>query len=453
MRLRLWVAVFVYVVIVASMVQLVILPYLLPAWNEGDGLLIHGDWNTFNTLAKDLAQRIHAEGWHAWTLRPSGQAPAGIAAAVYTLTWPKPWTLIPLNAILHATAAVALFSILVRFTQSERRAAWLTVPFVVFPTSLLWTTQILKDAYSIPGYLLYLLAWVAWVDRERSPTIGRFAGSLALAASGAFLIWIVRPYQLTLLLLVSTIVALGVAVWLTVTAARARRWAPPLLRFLGGVALIAVLLIWPGQQESAGWEEIAPSAIPTAPPAGSTAAATESGTPVDAWNRTSWLPLSIDEGFATVGKIRARSARGAQGAASNWHEEIQFADAFDVASFIPEAAFVGLFAPFPSMWGAEGSFGTSTWMRRVSAAAMVLIYVSYVFLPVAIWRWRRKMGPWIVLAMGLGMIVIMSTATVNVGTLSRVRYGFLMPIVSLGYAGLCLAAETGRRASARRPSS
>jgi len=103
---RLWCIFFVYTASIALMVQLILLPKIFPAWHAGDGLLIGIDCYSFHNIAVDLAKKIHAQGWSAWELRPDGQASAGIAGAVYALTVPKPWIVIPINAALHATATL-----------------------------------------------------------------------------------------------------------------------------------------------------------------------------------------------------------------------------------------------------------------------------------------------------------------------------------------------------------
>ena len=89
----------------------------------------------------------------------SGTHPIGIASAVYALTWPKPWTLIPLNAALHATAAALLFRLLRGFVTDWRWAAVGVAPFVVFPSALVWVSQIHKDGFFIAGYLCLFVAW------------------------------------------------------------------------------------------------------------------------------------------------------------------------------------------------------------------------------------------------------------------------------------------------------
>ena len=75
-------------------------------------------------------------GWDEWMLRPQGQAPAGIAAAIYTLTVTEPWTVIPLNAAVHATAAVVLIGIIQRLTSRWQYAMLATLPFILYPSAI-----------------------------------------------------------------------------------------------------------------------------------------------------------------------------------------------------------------------------------------------------------------------------------------------------------------------------
>jgi hypothetical protein len=76
---------------------------------------------------------------------------SGIAAVFYTLITPKPWTLLPLNALLHTAAAWALFEILRSITGDWKKALLGAAPFAFFPSSLTWTAQMHNDGYAIPG--------------------------------------------------------------------------------------------------------------------------------------------------------------------------------------------------------------------------------------------------------------------------------------------------------------
>ncbi len=184
-----------YAVLVAALVQRVVLPYLFPAFHAGHGLLVGGDWIEFHRLAVERAEAIRAHGWEAWSLRPEGQAPAGIAAAIYAITVPEPWTVIPVNAALHAGAALVLLRIVSRFVPDWRLAVAGVLPFFLYPSAMAWYTQNHKDAYFIAGLYLLLNAWVVlaccdtWQGGRR-----RLAEVGLCTVGGAALVWLVRPY-------------------------------------------------------------------------------------------------------------------------------------------------------------------------------------------------------------------------------------------------------------------
>ena len=55
---RLWIALFVTAFLIALLVQLVVLPHIVPQWNAGHGLLIGGDCVGFHQIAVVSATKI-----------------------------------------------------------------------------------------------------------------------------------------------------------------------------------------------------------------------------------------------------------------------------------------------------------------------------------------------------------------------------------------------------------
>jgi len=83
-------------------------------------------------------------------------------------------------------------------------------------------------------------------------------------------------------------------------------------------------------------------------------------------------------------------------------------------------------------------------MRRISAVEMVGVYLAFIFLPYAIWHWRKRIEIWLILSFCSGMMLIYAICICNVGTLYRVRYGYLMTLVGIGIAGIFAAWEALR---------
>ena len=229
-------------------------------------------------------------------------APIGIASAVYALTWPKPWTLIPLNAALHATAAALLFRLLRGFVADWRWAAVGVAPFVFFPSALVWVSQIHKDGFFIAGYFCLFVAWAELARHDPGALHWRGLGrALVLLPVGFGLIWLVRP-DLTRVAHATAGLALGVlafriAVWIW---RNPRRWGR-------GVAVLALAVLttlagaWlderPGAGHGPGRSRAGPGHATTA----WTPIVTTSGLGANwnhlsrgvraiPWYRSSWLP-------------------------------------------------------------------------------------------------------------------------------------------------------------------
>ena len=446
--MRLWIALFVYAASVAAAVQLVVLPELLPTWHAGDGLAVGGDWVYFHRLAVSLAQQIRASGWSAWELRPEGQAPAGIAAAVYALTVQQPWTIIPVSAALFATACLTLLQIVRALAPSWRVAALCSLPFALYPSAMLLYAQIHKDVYAGAGVLLFLCGLVSMVRAvpwQAGAT--RLLGPILCLLGGMVLVWVVRPYEV---LMMQGVVVVLAPVIVALHLWRGRRgilsWRRAVLAVL--VTCVVPLAMGPFTQEPLPARG---SAVPSPPPV---AAPTQVPT-------VESPPSVAEEALALVARAVAPVERKAETLAVLRN---QFLDAYgdsaalidgnvrlragqDVVGYLPRAAEIALLAPFPDQWLAAGSLQPNTLMRRVSALEMIGVYLSLPFALYALIRWRRRIEIWVIWGFCLGMMLVYAVATPNVGSLYRARYPFLMTLVAVGLAALSafLAGLNGRR--------
>ena len=197
---RVWLVFFAYSVMAAAFVQLLLLPVLLPEFHWRDGLLIVGDWHYFQPFAEKMVKAIHLHGWSHWYLRPNGQAPGGIAAAIYAVTVPKPYVLIPLFAALHATGAVMVMRLVELFGIRRRLAVFAALPFLLGPTAILWFTQIHKDTFYAPGLVLCLYGWVYLLRKktvgEKDTLLRRLVVFSLSISTGIFLVWVVRHHYI-----------------------------------------------------------------------------------------------------------------------------------------------------------------------------------------------------------------------------------------------------------------
>ena len=442
-----WAITFGYAAISALAIQLVVLPYLLPAWHAGNGLLVGGDWIAFHNYAVVRAGRIRAEGWSAFELRPFGNAPVGIASAVYALTWPKPWTLIPLNAALHATAAALLFRLLRGFVADWRWAAVGVAPFVFYPSALEWVSQIHKDGFFITGYLCLFVAWAELARHDPGASRWRGLGrALGLLPVGFVLIWLVRPDLARVAHatagLALGLLALRIAAWIW---RHPRRWGQgvavlslAVLTTLAGTWLTSAPVRAPDRAEPAGNQERpydAAEPIFTIGGLGANGNHPSRGGRAIPWYRSSWLPSKVDRATYQIALTREVFVLNYLDSHSTVDVEVGFYRATDVLRYLPRALQVALLAPFPTDWWRTGSLAWTTLGRRVVAVEMLGVYAALLALLVVAWHWRRRADLWIVVLPCLGILTLYSVAVPNMGALHRFRYGFLMTLVGLGLAG------------------
>ena len=431
----LWLGVFLYAALVALLVQTIVLPRWVPALHAGHGLLMGLDAETYHNQALYFSRRIHADGWQAWHLRPLGHVPVGLASATYTLIAPEPWSLIPINAALHATAAATLFRIL-RMIAPVRIALAGVLPLVFFPSALTWYTQIGKDGLSVLGALLVALGWarVAQAAADPDATLGR--GLLTILAGGA-VAWLGRPYATDVLLGVG----IGLGLLLTgvglVRLARGR-WAAGTVRRALVRAWIAALAVWPLGALPGSTTYIAPavqSKMPDRRDLGHT------------WTRSAWLPIAIDRRIQGLARARHAFLVIFWEGGANMDTGTTLTSADEVLSYLPRAVHLALFAPFPSDWLGAGASPGASMTRRAAGGEMLVLYAALVALPWGIWRWRDRLEVHVLVLYCLGMILVVGLAVPNAGALFRFRYPYAALLIGLAVATVLTARPRGAPAT------
>ncbi|HXH06224.1 MAG TPA: hypothetical protein VNI83_06505 [Vicinamibacterales bacterium] len=447
----LWLAVFLVAAVASAAFQLVFLPYVVPSWHAGHGLLVGGDWLGYHRAAVELAGELRERGWEAWELRPHGHAVLGITAAVYALTVPEPWALIPLNAGLHATAALVLFRLLEIFVSDRRAALAGVAPFALYPSAMTWYAQVLKDGYAVLGYLLFVYGWALLVaPRTWEAGWGWRLRSVLAIAAGTMLNWVVRPHIVTLMLAA----ALGPAVLGTIVSGwRAWRGRWHLRR-----ALVAAALIWVAvgliavlspvaHRSGAVTRQEMSAALEPAPrvagrPPGRTAALGERAS----WPLSSRSEIAVEEALAALdtavsrlGVVRVGYVLTYPDAGSNVDVDRRIAGMRDLLTYLPRAAAIAFLAPFPSAWFTASRLEPNTTARRLAGFEMIGVYLGLGGLLYGIARWRARAELYAVLLICGTLPVIYTVLVPNVGALYRLRYGFLMTLVGLGVAAAVVA--------------
>ena len=461
---------FLYTALIAAFVQLIALPYIVPEWHAGHGLLSGGDWIWFHELAVKMSENILMNGWGEWMLRPQGQAPAGIAAAIYTLTVPEPWTVIPLNAALHAAAAVVLIVIIQRFTSRWQYALIASLPFILYPSAMTWYTQLHKDGFFILGSLVFLLGWITIVERINNFHNPReIIKAYLLIMTGATLVWVVRPYGVQMMQGVALLIVVGISVYALVFKKYLQSFGakslliPVLLCFIivsltpltqQGVDIREVPAQQPQQQADPvplTQQGVDIREVPAQQPQqqADPVPLTQQGVDIREVPETKimhWkamLPSRLDSAFYTLAVLRNGFIDAYPDAGSNIDTDIRFHSALDVIAYVPRALEIALLAPFPNMWLGSGSAVNSSFIRKVSGFEMLGIYFGLLLTILSFKKWRENPAWWIIISFCVGMMVIYALVGVNIGSLYRTRYGFIMTIVALGFS--YLFSKTGKK--------
>jgi hypothetical protein len=438
-------AVFILSASLAVFVQFILLPYLFPGWHESNGLLAGTDANRFHRLAGEMASQIQQQGWEAWELRPEGQSPAGIAAIFYTLFYPAPWVLIPLNAFLHSASALLLARIMQGFLPKWKHAFLTVLPFAFFPSAMSWYTQIHKDGFSIVGILLFLLGWLLMVENFSEPAISRkFWTGCAVVVMGTLCVWLVRPY-LVEVIQISSIVLLIPFLGTLLGRLLQKKYSLLITLVYSFSAVVLVLFMTPFRDNAPLAGVLSIIRIDQSPDAQLVHTLSDAGIPDTdgnpeaglehlVWQETGWIPTALEGKLYQFALSRERFTHLYPDAASNIDVAVSFHGFWDIIAYVPRAVLIAGLAPFPTDWFISGSMAANTAMRRVSAFEMSGIYASLVFLLIGLKFWGKKLEFWLVLLFCSANMTIYALIVANVGTLYRMRYGFMMTLVALGVA-------------------
>jgi hypothetical protein len=394
---------FVWALLTGVCIQILVLPSI-PGLHAGNGLMAGGDWVWFHAEAVELASLMQYQGWQVWELRPKGNAPIGIAAGVYFFSGVSaPWILLPINAAIFSMAAASLHQIF-KTIDSGLWAFVATLPFVLFPSATVIYSQIHKDVFSIAGIAIITLVWVRFA-REREYDLRSLVGQAALIVVGCSLVWLVRPYLLSPLILASSItVALLISLF---DSRRCVQWRAAILVCF--FVQVVHLSIYKSVESEISTVE-------------KTATVEE----------TSF----VEKGLARLNAKRLGFATTDQKAGSSIDVDVKFDSLTDLFLYVPRALQVGLLAPFPSMWFSDGVSPGSNLMRFITGVEVMISYVLLIGVGL-LWFGLRgnRSAPTAAILMATVLILVLALVICNVGTLYRMRYGSWQLLNGLGVLG------------------
>jgi hypothetical protein len=143
--------------------------------------------------------------------------------------------------------------------------------------------------------------------------------------------------------------------------------------------------------------------------------------------------------------IRLRQRAFGYNSGSQIDNDVCFARPSDIISYLPRALEISLLAPFPNMWFSSGvSIGAKA-MRLLSGSEMLMAYLLLPGIVFLLWSTRAKPRALLILVIAfiLPIILLLATTIPNIGTLYRMRYGYLQALVGLGVMGWIVFIKRG----------
>ena len=412
LSLRLWLLIAAaFHVTVTLFVYLIGHFHLLPnTFDEnGIGLTFAADGLLYQRITSALANALRRGDFRTWL-----EIQAPFHCRLYSFAFVFPGSIVGYNilaaeplSLIYFLAVLTLVYLLGREIFDSTTGFRAAVVIAVWPSFLLHSTQLTRDSLAIVAMLSLLLILVRLVG---GPIKWRSALLMAITGgSSATLFWVTRGNMWTLVFFELAFTTLLLAILII------RERKVPLTN-LGVLALIvaAVLFVPPHLESSTVFGSLPPTPL------------------IDVTSSTVHTH-SLWERLLRQINGRRQGFNRYLGNSSNIDSDASFETAGDVVRYLPRAAEIGLFAPFPRMWFEVGTVGR---MARVVAGIETLImYLFYIPAAVCVWKQRRNLKLWLVFLFALTGLIGLGFVVANVGALFRLRYVFWIMMILLAVKG------------------
>ncbi len=368
-----------------------------------DGLFYQNELN-------DLTEIVKSDGLLAWATWPT-QLHVRIYSIPFVLF--SRWTsfnilvIEPVNLFYYVAILTLVFQL--GKTVFDRRSGLLAATIVgLWPTFLWHTTQLLRDPLLIMTFLLLLLSLAVILTQKTSLTRGLLWG-----LAGAVTIIVIRIVRMPMWDIIWVVFGVFICL-LIIRQVRERSISVGIIPF--ACLITATLLITPHYQTMLRNQQLV------------------KGDRVLRPEQTQLLSLQEKitrrrEAFAVQpGKDGGLEPSEA---GSNINNDVQFRSVADIVRYLPRAALVGCFAPFPNMWVSPGKqVGLSG--RLVTGIESLLTYLIEGLAVVGFWIKRKTLATWLLAVTAATGVLALGLIVTNVGALYRLRYPFWVLIVIIG---------------------
>lgn len=433
----LWLLAFLYSLGFGLTVQFIILPYIIPSLHGGHGLLINSDSIAFHNHAVIWAENIQRLGWSHWRLSINHEnlRPSGLASIIYAITTTKPYVLLPFNAFFHATA----FLIICRLTMAVIKEFWPSVisgiPFLVFPSSSVWVTQIHKDGLFILGIYLFFYAFYKLIYNRKNALTKKSGLCFVLAG---LCMWSIRPYGLQFLLMFTVCILIGWTTSKILSKGFKDRASVVTFCFLLSLIIIYSLL---GKSKTGIYFSSEEEIQETAEASSFTTINNEKAPDYFYvirlyWRDSNIVPPIIEKVFYKLSEIRDNYINQHYLAHSSIDIELRFRSVWEMLAYIPRSLQIGFFTPFPDKWFFFSSQEEDrSMLKLLSTIETIFIYLCVPGLVLAFVYWNNRIELWSFFIFCVMTLVLYTWTIPNVGTLYRMRYSFLLVLVAYSIVG------------------
>ncbi|HSK62660.1 MAG TPA: STT3 domain-containing protein [Pyrinomonadaceae bacterium] len=367
---------------------------------HGAGLLFAIDATSYRALSSQLANELQTNGIDAWLA-----IKAPLHCRLYSILFASIGRILghnilaaePLNLLYYLGILSCVYA-LGREIFNDRTAILAAVIVGLWPSFLMHSTQLIRDSLSILCLLALQLVLTLLLTRTLSWRSGLAAG--IAGALLATLFWVLRGNMWNIV-----VGAVGITILLLLwRMIRERRL---LAANMIAIAFVVVtMLVVPTRLESTSLPGVRPPTTSLAIPTTTETPATEG---------------VLTRALKQIGQRRA-GFRGYRAQESNIDGDVRLTTAAEVLKFIPRAAVIGFFAPFPRMWFERGSYGSVG--RLLSGAETFVMYFLYFGVAACLWRNRRRLETWLLFLVATLGTVALGLVVANAGALYRLRYVF-----------------------------
>jgi hypothetical protein len=337
----------------------------------------------------------------------------------------------PLNLVCYLAVVCLTFAI--GREIGGARAGFVSAAMIaLWPTFVFHTLQLLKDPLFIAGALLLVFIVLTWLTQTYDWRRAAGAGLVMIVA--ASLVLLIRSKFAVVVL---GLILAGAALLIVRQLIEKRLLVWNLVCVLAALTATALAM----SASTRTFERV--KAFPSPYRGESKLAA---GNQMRVPTRLVRHSATSDGVSQRLGSIRDRYIAADRLAGSGVDDDVNIRNTGELIAYLPRAAAIGLWAPFPAMWLQSGRMAGTTG-RLLAGAETSVIYLLEILTIAAVVLRPRRLPALLLLLFAVSGVTMLGLVVTNVGTLYRFRYTFWILLIVTGVSG---AEKLLQSAAARR---